>query len=126
MNRTAAIILNYNSYQDTIKCITNLYKINAEVDVVVVDNASTNNSIEMINDAFIGKENFYLLENNKNTGYAAGNNIGLKFASDKLTHVEFMCIMNPDTIIDTPDVIRRLEAALDKKEIYVLYFHGRW
>src|SRR5690606_38592265 len=43
------ILLNYNSWKDSIECIESLYKLNYKnFRVVLVDNASPNNSVEFI------------------------------------------------------------------------------
>ena len=40
----ACIILNYNNYEDTIKCVDNILKMNCMVDIVIPDNNSNNDS----------------------------------------------------------------------------------
>ena len=90
------VILNYNNYQDTINCIASL-QINCpdeNLKIVVIDNGSTNDSIEQISTYFRHKnlpynylsnytddekydEKFILINAKKNLGYARGNNIGI-------------------------------------------------
>lgn len=76
----AVVILNYNTWQDTLEEVRLLcekayieYK-----DIIIVDNGSQNGSYEEL---FARKEmGFTLLQSVSNKGYAAGNNIGLKYA----------------------------------------------
>jgi GT2 family glycosyltransferase len=54
--KVSIIILNWNGWKDTIECLESLYRINfPNYDVIVVDNASTNESINMIKQWANGK-----------------------------------------------------------------------
>ncbi len=47
--KVSIIILNWNGWEDTIECLESLYQINyPNYDVIVVDNGSQNESVEMI------------------------------------------------------------------------------
>ena len=98
-----AIILNYNSADDTMKCVRYLKK-QKHVDLIitVIDNASTDNSRSVLE--LDSKENNYILISNKsNNGFSAGNNIGLKFAVKE--QCEYAMIINPDVEIRDDDYI---------------------
>ena len=74
------ILLNYNGEKDTIECLSSLKRITYEnYLVLVVDNHSSNQSVQALRDcqADLG---FEMLEANENNGFSAGNNIGIKFA----------------------------------------------
>jgi GT2 family glycosyltransferase len=73
--------------------------------VVVVDNASRDGSAEMVRTQFPEVE---LVEPGRNTGYAAGNNLGLQAASDP-----YILLLNPDTELQ-PGVIDILSDFLDR------------
>ncbi len=52
----AVIILNWNGWEDTIECLESLYQINyPNYNVILVDNASEDNSIEKIREYCAGK-----------------------------------------------------------------------
>ena len=54
--RVSIIILNWNGWKDTIECLESLYRINyPNYDVIVVDNASQDDSIEKIKEYCEGK-----------------------------------------------------------------------
>ena len=73
------VILNYNTWDETIKCISSIRRhTTADYTIYVVDNCSKlKPTIEQESKI---KKYARLIYNNENTGYAAGNNIGLKAA----------------------------------------------
>lgn len=76
-------------------------KIDAEI--IVVDNQSTDDSCNML------KTNFpevKLIENTVNYGFSKGNNIGVAEAKG-----EYVCILNPDTVVSEDTFIKILEFA---------------
>ena len=73
--RVAIIILNWNGWQDTVECLESIYQMKyKEFDVVVVDNGSTDGSVEKIKEWAKGKEriesNYFSYDaNNKPISY---------------------------------------------------------
>ena len=53
---------------------------NKNIEIIVVDNASTDNSVELLKRDFSSVK---LVQNNKNVGFATGNNIGVSKAKGK-------------------------------------------
>lgn len=108
---TAIIILNYKNYKDTINCINSILESeNTNYSIFVVDNGSQNYSLEKIYDVFEGKletikyegekkinknNKLILIQNEQNTGYARGNNVGLKIAFD--LGYKYSMVLNNDT-----------------------------
>lgn len=100
------VILNYQSYKDTIKLLKNLYEINKQlVDktliTCVVDNCSPNNSVDLIEQELRDQyrdEPFFLLPLKSNLGYSSGNNAGIKFLLEK--KCRYIFIMNNDIEIE--------------------------
>lgn len=94
------LILNYLAYKDTIECVDSIRE---NIDfpdkkIVIVDNGSKNNSYAILKDYFCNDNNIILLHSKTNEGFARGNNIGFKYAKDKLK-AEFIVMINNDTII---------------------------
>ena len=77
MNILVSIILiNYNGYNDTIDCISSLEKIKYnDYRIIIVDNCSTDNSIDKLNNYIDGNEKVILIKNEENNGFAGGNNL---------------------------------------------------
>lgn len=93
---TVAVILNYNDADNTIKAIENLSTFKRIDKIIVVDNASTDNSYDRI--AAYNKAKVLLLKAHRNKGYGAGNNTGLSYAGN--LGARYALIANPDTYID--------------------------
>ncbi len=89
------VILNYNSCDVLIDCLKSLNDSVGEIkfEVIVVDNFSTDNSLEKLKEIKT-KYKIIIVENNLNLGFAKGNNSSRKFVNGE--HVLFL---NPDTII---------------------------
>lgn len=90
------IILNFNSYKDTIDCIRSIENISYDnYEIVIVDNDSKDNSVEEIK-KYCSKHT--LLVSNENMGYASGNNIGIEYALKQ--GADYICILNNDVVVD--------------------------
>lgn len=104
------VILNYNDYKTTLNLINNI-KYYSEIDnIVVVDNKSTNNSLEMLKEA--NDNTWCLIVSSENKGYASGNNIGIKYLIDNFD-VDIIGIVNPD-IIFSNDFIYEIKKSFEK------------
>ena len=95
------IIVNYNVKEFIEQAITSIKKACKKLsyEIFIVDNASTDGSVELIKKKFPG---VHLIANLDNKGFAAANNQALKKASG-----EYVLLLNPDTIVqeDTLHVI---------------------
>lgn len=91
--RVTCIVLNWNGWQDTIECLDALKACTyQDLTVIVVDNASTNDSVVRIG---VAHPDILLLESGANLGFAGGNNIGVRYA---LSHgAEYVWLLNNDT-----------------------------
>lgn len=87
------VIVNWNTCQITCDCLKSVYDQtrNINFEVIVVDNASTDGSVEMIKNKF---PQVILIENNENRGFAAANNQGMRIANGR-----YVLLLNSDTII---------------------------
>ena len=116
----SVIILNYNSADLTIECIESLLKLNLmKINIIIVDNASTDDSMKKIKDKFINVNNIYYIQNKKNLGYAKGNNVGLDFINKNMEiTTDFVAILNPDVIINDASIFKVLpEYLINDNEI---------
>nr|WP_300324903.1 glycosyltransferase family 2 protein [uncultured Anaerostipes sp.] len=110
----AIVLVNFNGAEDTIECLSSLAdaKINGDNQVIVVDNKSTDDSIERLQYAR-EEYNFILLESDSNVGFAGGNNIGIKYA---LEHgCEYILLLNNDTVVEQ-DFLQQLLSGFNYSE----------
>ena len=105
MSKVGCVILNYKKYNETINCVESLLK-QAEVDmeIVIVDNGSENESAEILRERFGQYSNCHILESGENLGFAKGNNLGISYLRKQ--GVEYIWVTNSDTIF-TDELITR-------------------
>lgn len=108
-NKVVFVILHYMNKKDTVECIesirSNVKYINKKI--VIVDNASPNNSGAEIQKDYKGIKDVYVLLNSENVGFAKGNNIGYFFAKTNLK-ADFIVCLNNDTVIKQVDFCEKL------------------
>jgi GT2 family glycosyltransferase len=91
--RVAVIVLNWNGGQDTLDCLASLRQMDYPCfDVLVVDNSSTDGSIEAIRESF---PEVSLIETGANLGFTGGNNVGMRHALDR--GADYVLLLNNDT-----------------------------
>jgi GT2 family glycosyltransferase len=92
MNPTlSTIIVNYNAGSLLRKCIDSLVKSSLDVEIIVVDNASVDDSLEGLADF----TQVRIIRNATNLGFAAACNIGVRAASAPI-----LFFLNPDCFFD--------------------------
>lgn len=98
--KVGIVILNYNSHDLTVSLAKKLNKMDVIDHVCVVDNCSL--------DTFDGEfpeHKIHFIKNNENKGYAAGNNIGLRYLVNE-TGCDYVFISNPDVYFDEDAIIK--------------------
>lgn len=113
MKKISIILVNYNGNLDTLDCIKSIKKSNYEnYNIIVVDNESKmQNYISLSND-LLHQQDVILIRSDKNLGFAGGNNIGIKYALDKLKS-DYVLLLNNDTVIKE-DTLSELVKAAEK------------
>ncbi len=91
--QVSIIIVNYNTKDLLKNCIKSIYEQTKDIEyeIIVSDNGSTDNSVEMLKEQF---PSVIILENGKNLGFGAANNVGLKHAKGK-----YVFYLNSDTVL---------------------------
>ena len=99
MSKPIAILVNFNNTPDTIQAVKSLLKQSITCKkILVVDNHSTDSSVEILRKEFTQSE-VEILQTKENNGFAAGNNFAIKYALENL-EFEYFLIINNDTIAD--------------------------
>jgi hypothetical protein len=92
----SVVILNFNGKKFLSKCLDSLLKSDyPNFEVIVVDNASTDGSVELMQRNFSQYRNLRVICNNRNLGFAEGNNLGARVAQG-----EYVVFLNVDTEVD--------------------------
>jgi GT2 family glycosyltransferase len=123
------VVVNWNGWRDTVACLRTLEEQTAPLEVIVVDNGSSDDSVAQIKAFLSGAANgpirFTLIEHTENVGFARGTNIGIRVALER--GAEFVWLLNNDTECP-PDTLAKLQSvALAKPDTgivgTVLYYH---
>lgn len=155
--KTWVLILNWKNKEDTIECLESILKSNdpAVTGVLLCDNGSNDGSIEAFQNWFQFKQfeyafyefeegrfldvngdsccsenkEFILIDNKANLGFAAGNNIGLRFIQ-KFLEYDYVFLLNNDTLVtDTTfsEVVKRFQtdSRIGLCGSKVIYEHSR-
>ncbi|MBE6499271.1 MAG: glycosyltransferase family 2 protein [Methanobrevibacter thaueri] len=90
----SVVIVNYQTYELTKNTINSIleYEYPFKIEVIVVDNASSDDSLVRLQEYFNDKVKF--ISSQENNGFAAGNNQALKIATGK-----YQLLLNSDTIV---------------------------
>ncbi len=99
--KISASIVSYNNKEKIVECIRSLYANTkeAELDLFVIDNASSDDTVKAIEEEF---PQVTLIRNSENTGFGGGHNKVIPLLSAK-----YHAVINPDIKIDT-DVLKSL------------------
>ena len=113
------VILNYNSQDYLQKCLSSIYKSKLDklkIEVIIVDNNSTDNSIQLAQNLVDNNQKittkYLLLTDNK--GFAHGNNEGVKKINPS---TRFVLFLNPDTIVDQSTLKNMIEFFNSDKKV---------
>lgn len=98
-------VLNWENYPDTRKCINALLELpeiadlGYRVHILVIDNCSMDGSFERLEEFVASRKypHIGLLRSEENRGYAAGNNLGIKYSLEQLA-ASYIWILNNDTV----------------------------
>ena len=110
------VIVNYNDYKTTKRLLDNVkdYKILREI--VVVDNKSTDNSLEELRK--LKNKKITIIDSGNNKGYSYALNVGCKYLIDKYKSLNIV-ISNSDIIIESELDIKDLNSYISTKNVIV-------
>jgi GT2 family glycosyltransferase len=93
MKQVAIILLNWNGWRDTLACLASLEKLDySNYRVLVIDNASTDDSVTHIQTAY---PDIPLIINDRNLGFGGGCNVGIVKAMEE--GADYIWLLNNDT-----------------------------
>ena len=109
---TAAIILNYNTSEETLSCVASI-KENAKepVNIIVVDNGSSPGEKKRLSPLF-QTENVTVILSESNTGYSRGMNAGIACALKKGCGIFYL--INSDVLLKN-DIFTIINSSIDDR-----------
>lgn len=116
--KVAIIILNWNGLEDTIECLESLKKITyPNYEVIVVDNGSEGDDVKILRGRF--GDYVHVIENDRNYGFAEGNNIGIRYTLANF-NPDYVLLLNNDTVVDPHFLTELVRAAGDHSNVGLL------
>lgn len=112
------IVPSYNTKEITLRCLESLVELNnfkagQDFEVIIVDNASLDGSVDEIRQSY---PQFKLIANDANLGYSKANNIGIKSSSD----TPYVLFLNSDTVVPEDTLNRSVQYMDQHPDIGVL------
>lgn len=112
--RLSVVILNYNVRFFLEQCILSVQDaiVNIDAEIIVVDNNSSDDSVEMVQMKF---PDVKFIANLENLGFPKGNNMAVEQASG-----EYICVLNPDTVVANNTFEKLLDFCTNKKNLGIV------
>ena len=124
------VILNWNGLTDTIECLKSVLKVTyPSHEVILVDNASSGDDVHQLANEF--GNSVRIIRNDRNYGFAEGNNIGIRYALEH-SPPDYFLLLNNDTVV-APDFLDQMIRVAESDpqigilgpKIYYYDFDGR-
>lgn len=136
MNKKVYIVLlNYNNSEDSIECLESILKLHyINYQIIIIDNSETLQYFEELQSWAEGQsssflsidEKDFLLESKKekilfvkakeNKGFAAGNNLALKYILNQKEQDSYIWLLNNDTVLEK-NSLADIVSEIDKQDI---------
>ena len=110
--RIGVVVVSHESAEDLPTCLAALTAASGVERVVVVDNASSDASKEVV--GAVKDERVLLVAETSNTGFAGGCNRGFRALAE---HLDVLAFLNPDVVVE-PDCLVRCADALAAAQAY--------
>ncbi len=98
MSKFVFVILHYLTTRDTMEAVSSIKQYAPDAQIVIVDNASGNGSLEQLQDAYADDARVDVITAKENLGFARGNNLGIAYARERYAP-DFICLMNNDILL---------------------------
>ena len=100
------IVVNFNGGDLLTRAVTNALNSTVSVEVAVVDNGSTDGSVECLRVVHAKEKRLVLIENGRNLGFTRASNLALG-----QTHGDYVLMLNPDCLIEANTLEKMLIVA---------------
>lgn len=109
------VIATYNASKWIVKCLESVKRSSVLLDVVIVDNNSTDDTVSLIKEKF---GDYKLIEQNNNLGFGKANNIGIDYAIGQ--SFDFILLLNQDAYLFADTVQKLIEQSILNPGYFVL------
>lgn len=112
--KVSIVILTYNGLEDTSEVMEDIAKLSTkglDVETILVDNGSTDKTIERFEDYELPNMDYKFIETGANLGFAGGNNYGIKDAVRRGR--DYIMLLNNDVYLDK-DLLPKLVKEIEK------------
>ena len=118
-NNVFTVIVTFNGIQWINECLESVIN---DSTVIVVDNLSTDGTVDFIKENF---QDVIILEQDQNYGFGYANNIGISYALEN--NAEFVLLLNQDAKLDGGCITKLSEASISNKNYGILSpIHCDW
>lgn len=117
--KISVILVNYNGILFNDKCIKSILSstIADRLQIVVVDNASTDNSLNQLHEHWDDNTHVDIIELDDNYGFATANNIGIQWSIEH--DISYFLLLNNDTEIES-DTIEQMLKCYEKNRAIIV------
>ena len=118
--KVSIILVNFNGYEYNEACIESVLKSDwrGTIDLYIVDNCSTDYSMEKLERRWGGESKFHFIRMKDNMGFSIANNVGIEAALADGT--DYIMLLNNDTYIEPDMVAKMVEIERKYKNCIVL------
>lgn len=115
MSKTFVIIVTYNGSKWIETCLKSIETSNEPLKVIVVDNNSKDNTLNIIRSKF---PDTILIDNKKNFGFGKSNNLGIKKALE--LGGEYFFLLNQDAFIESNTIKKLIDVSRKNTDFGIL------
>lgn len=111
----AFVILHYVAINDTIECVDSVMEHNDKdrIHVIITDNASPDGSGEKLKQHYEDVPCVTVICNEKNLGFANGNNVGFRYAKENFD-CKYIILSNNDIVIFRDNMLQSLDKEFEE------------
>lgn len=113
--KICVIVVTYNGVRWIEKCFNSLINSDVPLDVLAIDNASTDGTPEIIRKLY---PKIQLIETGQNLGFGKANNIG--FIQAKKNNADYVFLLNQDAWIEPDTIVKLIEISQQRPEFGIL------
>lgn len=115
MHTIYAVVVSYNGKRWYDRCLGSIRDSETKMECIVIDNASSDGSVDYIKEHF---PNICIIESKENLGFAKANNIGIRYAIDH--GAEYVFLINQDAWVEKNTLTELVDSFEKKKNVGIV------